>query len=189
MKSCWWGRAWLIFGATLPLACCGGPSVGTALPTTTTGTGQGHMTVDEPVFLNLWDADALGSRRVHFLQAEILHVPSGMVIDHIGALLPGEGEPGGGGDIGTQAGLDAMRYITGRWHPVTAVFLDPTCSATKMTCRFASSYRAQAWYLLAQVHITRPGHFVARGLRITYEVDGKRYVQTLGAQEIEVDSG
>lgn len=141
------------------------------------GDGLVGVKIDEPIFLGL---DVLrtnpGTHPIHLLNAQMLGAPTGLVIDHVWA----ESLSQGGGFGGSGRGVEAFRRAQPYLYDVSKVTLDPMCGpAAKCTRSHNDSAPDQDWYLGVQAHLSRPGSYAARGLRLLYEIDGQKYVQVL----------
>ena len=121
----------------------------------------------EPHFFGVFFPRPLGKEPVELRDVRIMKIDDGMVVDGIWAVR--YSELGGGGYIGGTGGEEAAARLRPHLHDVKEVRLNPTCPRSGA----CPEPGVQDWYLLAEVHITKPGHLEASGLRVAYQADGR----------------
>lgn len=152
--------------------------------------GAGPTPVGSPHFFHVVTPRPLGKRPVHLLSAEILGVPDGLVIDRVWAVR--FSETGGGGYVGGANGWDVAAKLRPNFHDVSEVLLDPSCPPSAGCGQREGPGLAgspvQDWYLLVEMHATRPGHFKTQGFRVLAKVDGRKLSQESFRQKFEFNS-
>ncbi|HVE45127.1 MAG TPA: hypothetical protein VNA57_00065 [Acidimicrobiales bacterium] len=133
----------------------------------------------EPHFFHVVTPRPLGNSPIHLLRAQILDVPEGLVIDAVWAIRFSETSPS---YIGHTSGKEAAAKYRPHFHIVSEVTLDPSCPPVAR-CGDRSGPGSegtpvQDWYLLAEMHATRPGRFMATGFRVVAEVNGQTVSQS-----------
>lgn len=165
----------------IPVGTALGPEDGPGAPDlgfSTTGTQVG-----EPLYYALWHPAPRGTSPVHFKSITAVGLPQAFVVDSIVALW---GRPGG-----VFKGWDAgIGSIPGT--PISQLILDPRCPPSSHCGPYEAppvGARVQNWVILIRAHITTPGTYASKGLRVIYEVDGKTYEQTFPRLTIAAYSG
>ncbi|HUP70223.1 MAG TPA: hypothetical protein VM142_10470 [Acidimicrobiales bacterium] len=152
--------------------------------------GAGPTPVGSPHFFHVVTPRPLGKRPVHLLSAEILGVPKGLVID--GAWAVRFSETGGGGYVGGANGPEVAAQLRPHFHDLSEVVLDPSCPPSARCGQREGPGLAgspvQDWYLIVEMHATRPGHFKTQGFRVIAEVDGRKLIQNSFRKKFEVNS-
>jgi len=143
--------------------------------------------VGEPLLMRVWDAGVRGGRPAHLLRAELVGVSRGLSVDGIWAVSYSESVPLAY-HLGGARGWEWVRKFRPYSHPISDVVLDPRCPP-QAHCQQVGPDLYQDWYLYAQVHVTGPGQVRTTGLKVTYEVDGNLYEQTLTSQTIGANTG
>lgn len=151
--------------------------------------GAGPTPVGDPHFFHVVTPRPLGKRPIRFLSAEILGVPEGLVIDRVWAVRFSET---GGSYVGGANGPEVAEKLRPDFHDVSEVVLDPSCPPTA-GCgeRYGPDPEGtpvQDWYLLVEMHSTRPGRFETKGFSLLAERDGRKVSQKSFRQTFVVNS-
>lgn len=171
-RRLWWAVPILIMVAlAIGSLGIGRPwSVSRALvaPDVQTGNVQTLLKVGEVGYFGFGTLGARGSRPIQIESAEILGAPDGMKVDGPYFYRWREARP-----------LGASKRIRPFLRPLDSVVFDPPSEEKR-------------WTLMVGVHVTRPGSYRTKGLRVCYRVDGRRgcstYQYVIGI-DIETDSG
>lgn len=116
----------------------------------TTNSSSG-LRISEVGYFGFDELGAQGSRPIHVLSVEILGVPDGMKVEGLYFYRSREG----GRPMGPS---ERIRPFL---RPVDSVVFDPPSEERR-------------WVLIAGVYATAPGSYKTKGLRVCYEVDGRR---------------
>src|SRR5258708_21831345 len=166
---------------SIPIGNALGPVSGPGAPDL--GLGMSDANIGEPILYALWHPYIHGTSVVHFKRVEVVGLPKEFVIDSVFALW--------GAPTAVFKGWDAAPVQSART-AIDGLVLDPSCRPTSHCGPLAPppvGARPQNYVLMFQAHITRPGHYATKALRIVYEVDGQQYQQTFPHLTIDANSG
>jgi hypothetical protein len=122
----------------------------------------------DPAFFALWQADwRENAPQIHLLRVDILGLPSALKVDRVGAIKL-DGTERGVSEVDT--GVDGKATLLPYMIPVNRVTLHQVCLG-------GGNSRCPGWYVVGEIHATKPGVYRSSGVRVLYEVEGHEYYQ------------
>jgi hypothetical protein len=162
---------WAVFGVALA-----GPARGDFLADGARGLGpggwdeigQGGAVLGQHYDFTVWLVDAKqGDQPIHLLKAEVMGFGPGVKVDRVMALR------------NTEGGQDALFMLGGPDQVTSAGRVPRSVDAVTIrpVCQPGGGLLCYGWFLVAELHVDKPGTYESSGVRVTYRVGSTTYYQ------------